>query len=111
MYRTNVKEVLDALDDVAFPADRDRLVHAAEEAGASGDVVAALRHMPNEEYGSRTDVAHSVDVDPASDLGLSDAQRAEQARLGGKRGLSQHLRDVPKPPLQEELGKERRREF
>ncbi|MGV9570260.1 hypothetical protein ACWDRX_11960, partial [Streptomyces nigra] len=45
----------------------------------------------------------SVRVDPASDLDLSPAQRAEQARKGGRPGQSQHLRDAPKPPIQEEL--------
>ncbi|MEU3342369.1 hypothetical protein [Streptomyces sp. NPDC006668] len=48
-------------------------------------------------------MARSVRVDPASDLGLSPAQRAEQARKGGRPGQSQHLRDAPKPPVQEEL--------
>ncbi|MYV42507.1 DUF2795 domain-containing protein, partial [Streptomyces sp. SID1328] len=47
--------------------------------------------------------ARSVRVDPASDLGLTAAQRAEQARAGGKPGLSQHLREEPKTPIQEEL--------
>lgn len=42
-------------------------------------------------------------VDPDSDLGLSPAQRAEQARAGGRPGQSQHLREVPKAPVQEEL--------
>lgn len=107
MIRTSVAEVLDALGDVAFPADKERLVEAAKGAGASGDVVAALRAMPPEEYGSPAEVARSVKVDPASDLGLSEAQRAEQAREGGKRGLSQHLRDVPEPPVQEEIDRDR----
>jgi hypothetical protein len=107
MIRTNVAEVLDALGDVDFPADKERLVTAAEDAGASGDVVAVLRAMPREEYGSRAEVARSVEVDPASDLDLSEAQRAEQARMGGRPGLSQHLRDVPKPPVQEELDRDR----
>ncbi|WP_425540969.1 hypothetical protein [Streptomyces coeruleorubidus] len=32
-----------------------------------------------------------------------DAQRGEQARQGGKPGMSQHLREVPKTPIEEEL--------
>ncbi|MFC8779318.1 hypothetical protein [Streptomyces nigra] len=48
-------------------------------------------------------MARSVRVDPASDLDLSPAQCAEQARKGGRPGQSQHLRDAPKPPIQEEL--------
>lgn len=103
MAHTNAKDVLRALDDVDFPADKDTLVRAARVAGASSEVVAALRAIPPEEYDNREQVAHSVRVDPDSDLDLSPAQRAEQARLGGRPGLSQHLRDVPKPPVQEEL--------
>jgi Protein of unknown function (DUF2795) len=103
MKHTDVPEVLAAVKDVDFPADKDELVQAAKVAGASGDVVGALRALPPERYGNREEVARSVRVDPASDLGLSEAQRAEQARLGGKRGLSKHLRDVGKPPVEDEL--------
>ncbi|WP_262505175.1 hypothetical protein [Streptomyces sp. TRM68367] len=42
-------------------------------------------------------------MDPDSDLGLTAAQRAEQAREGGRPGQSQHLREVPRTPVQEEL--------
>lgn len=103
MADTNVNEVLGALKDVHFPAGKEDLVEAAKRSGASGEVVQALRGIPPEEYANKEDVAHSVRVDPASDLGLSKAQRAEQARAGGKPGLSQHLREVPKPPVEEEL--------
>lgn len=41
-------------------------------------------------------------VDPGSDLGPSPAQQTEQARAGGKQGQSRHLRDVPKPPVEDE---------
>jgi Protein of unknown function (DUF2795) len=103
MAHTNVPEVLGALKDVDFPAGKDRLVTAARAAGASDEVVKALRGIPQEQYTSREDVARSVRVDPDSDLGHTAAQRAEQAREGGKPGLSQHLRDAPKTPVQEEL--------
>jgi hypothetical protein len=66
-------------------------------------VVKALRAIPSDEYGNRDEVARSVRVDPPSDLDLSAAQRAERARRGGRPGQSQHLRDVPKPPVQDEL--------
>ncbi|MEU2061227.1 DUF2795 domain-containing protein [Streptomyces sp. NPDC013455] len=100
---TSVPEVLDALRDVTYPADKDRLVSAAREAGASEEVVKALRGMPAEEYAGDPEVARSVRVDPESDLGLDDAQRAEQSRHGGKPGLSQHLREEPKTPIHEEF--------
>ncbi|MFG2352426.1 DUF2795 domain-containing protein [Streptomyces sp. NPDC048521] len=103
MAHTSVPEVLDALKDVSYPAGKDELVTAAREAGASDEVVKALRGIPAEEYPGREEVARSVRVDPDSDLGHTAAQRAEQARQGGKPGLSQHLREEPKTPIQEEF--------
>ncbi|MFI5685267.1 DUF2795 domain-containing protein [Streptomyces sp. NPDC051636] len=103
MAHTSVPEVLGAIKDVDFPADKDRLVTAARSAGASEEVVKALRGIPPEQYTSREDVARSVRVDPDSDLGYNATQRAEQAREGGKPGLSQHLREEPRTPIQEEL--------
>uniref|UniRef100_UPI0015864046 DUF2795 domain-containing protein n=1 Tax=Streptomyces sp. TRM64462 TaxID=2741726 RepID=UPI0015864046 len=100
----NVPEVLDAIKDTDFPAGKDELLDAARRAGASQEVIKALRGIPPEQYGNREDVARSVRVDPDSDLGHSTAEAAEQARLGGKQGLSQHLRDAPKPPLDDEHG-------
>ncbi|UNT00166.1 DUF2795 domain-containing protein [Streptomyces tubbatahanensis] len=100
---TTVDEVLAALGDVDFPADKDELMRAAADSGASGEVRVALRGIPPEEYANRDEVARSVRVDPDSDLDLSPAQRAEQARQGGRHGQSQHLREAPKPPVEDEL--------
>ena len=103
MPSTSVRDVLDALQDVDFPAGKEEQVQAAENAGAPEEVVKALRAIPPDEYGNRDEVARSLRVDPASDLDLSAAQRAEQARRGGRPGQSQRLRDVPKPSVQDEL--------
>jgi hypothetical protein len=103
MAHTNVPEVLKAIKDVDFPADKEKLMSAARGAGASEEVVKALRGIPPERYDSRDDVARSVRTDPDSDLGHNASQKAEQARKGGKPGLSEHLRDAPKTPIQEEL--------
>jgi hypothetical protein len=103
MSRVNRDEVLDALKSTDFPATKDDLLRTAQAAGASDDVLKALRAILPEEYASRDEVARSVPVDPSADRDLSPGQRAGQARLGGKPGLSQHLRDVPKPPVEEEL--------
>ncbi|MEU8472484.1 DUF2795 domain-containing protein [Streptomyces sp. NPDC029006] len=97
---TSVPEVLDALKDVSYPADRDRLLTVAREAGASDDVVMALRSIPAEEYGGREEVARAVrDSGP----GHATAQRAPQARHAGRPGIAQHLRDEPKTPIHEEF--------
>jgi hypothetical protein len=101
-HATSARDVVEAIKDVDFPAGKDRLIEAASRSGAP-DVVKALRGIPAEQYANREEVARSVRVDPDSDLGLSPAQRAEQAREGGRPGQSQHLREVPKPPVEEEL--------
>jgi hypothetical protein len=103
MAHTNVQEVLRAVKDATFPAGKDELLRAARRSGASDEVVAALRGVPPEQYANKEDVARSVRVDPDSDLGHSPAQRAEQARQGGKPGQAQQLRDVGKPPVEDEL--------
>jgi hypothetical protein len=100
---TSVPEVLAALKDVDYPAGKDRLISAAREAGASEEVAKALRGLPAEQYTGPEDVARSVRADADSDLGHTAAQRAQQARTGGKPGLSQHLREEPKTPIHEEF--------
>ncbi|MFF5041193.1 DUF2795 domain-containing protein [Streptomyces nigra] len=54
--------------------------------GGSQEVVAALRAIPPDEYANKDEVARPVRMDPASDLDLSPAQHAEQARKGGRPG-------------------------
>ncbi|MFF5439115.1 DUF2795 domain-containing protein [Streptomyces achromogenes] len=100
---TSVPEVLDALKDVTYPADKEQLISAARQAGAGDEVVKALRGMPAEEYAGRAEVARSVRVDPDSDLGTDAGRRTGQARRGGRPGLSQHLREEPRTPIQEEF--------
>ena len=103
-HGTSAREVVEALKDVDFPATKDELVEAARRTGdGSKEVVAALRAIPPDEYANKDEVARSVRVDPASDLDLSPAQRALLGRKGGRPGHSLHLRDAPKPPIQEEL--------
>ncbi|AEM86735.1 DUF2795 domain-containing protein [Streptomyces violaceusniger] len=102
MSDTDVNKVLDAVRDVDFPAGKDELLDAARRADAPEGVVKALRGIPPEEYQNREEVARSVRVPPDSDLGHSPGQRGEQARRGGRPGQSQYLRDVPKPPVEEE---------
>lgn len=102
MSSTSVREVLDALQDVDFSAGKEESVQARMPERPR-EVVKAHRAILPDEYGNRNEVARSVCVDPASDLDLSAAQRAEKARRGGRPGQSQHLRDVPKPSVQDEL--------
>ncbi|MFI6851580.1 DUF2795 domain-containing protein [Streptomyces sp. NPDC050416] len=103
MAHPTLDDVLGALRNVDFPADKNELLEAARSAGASGEVLSALRGIPPETYNNREDIARSVRTDPDTDLGHSPAQRGEQARQGGKPGMSQHLREVPRTPIEEEL--------
>ncbi|WP_049568286.1 DUF2795 domain-containing protein [Streptomyces sp. SBT349] len=103
MAGTDVNEILRVVADADYPAGKDELIRQAKRAGASKGAVAALRGIPPEEYGNRAEVARSVRLPATAGEGLTPAQRAEQAREGGRPGQSQWMRDVPKPPVQEEL--------
>ena len=50
MAHVTVDEVLHVLRDVDFPATKDDLVEAARAAGASEEVLRALRAVPPVEY-------------------------------------------------------------
>ncbi len=95
-----------ALRDVHYPAGKEELLRAAEDAGAPEDMIRALRAIPPEVYRNREEVARSIPGDPAEELDVTPAQRAEQARERRRHGgehLSQYLREVPKPPVEEQL--------
>jgi hypothetical protein len=98
-------EVKRALKYADFPAAKDDLIRAAEAARAPDHVITALRAIPPEEYANREEVIRSVPADPAA--GLTPAQRYEQAREAHHRGpqrFSQYMREVPRPPLEEDPG-------
>lgn len=103
----NPDQLRRALRDADFPASKEDLVQVAQSAGASGEVIAALRAIPPVEYANRDEVARSVPVDVAAEQpDVSPGQRGEQARErrhhGGQR-LSQYQREVPKPAVEDEL--------
>ncbi|HEY2522298.1 MAG TPA: DUF2795 domain-containing protein [Streptosporangiaceae bacterium] len=106
MAHVTSDEVVRYLGDVDFPAGKEDLLRAADDAGAPPEVLKALRAIPPEQYANRAEVARSVPTDPAADLDPSAAQRAEQARERRHRGphpLSEYERKVPKPPIEDEL--------
>jgi hypothetical protein len=106
MPRVSSDEVVRYLGDADFPAPKEELLRVADAAGAPPEVLKALRAIPPEEYANRGQVARSVPTDPAADLHPSPAQRAEQARERRHRGphpVSEYEREVPKPPVQDEL--------
>ncbi|HEV7876108.1 MAG TPA: DUF2795 domain-containing protein [Nocardioides sp.] len=89
----SAEEVVAYLDDVDFPAHRDDLVRAAEQAGAPQDVIKALRGMPPEEYGSKAEVMRSAHTpaEPEQDPSV----KAAQARDKRHQRIAEPLRDVP----------------
>jgi hypothetical protein len=105
MAHVSTDEVLSALRTVDFPASKEELIQAAREAGAFDEVICARRAIPPVEYANRNEVARSVPVDPTEDLGLSPGQQGQQARQRrrhhGPQRLSQYLRDVPRPTIEE----------
>jgi hypothetical protein len=112
MAHVTSDEVIRYLGDVDFPAGKEDLLRAADAAGAPQEVLGALRAIPPEQYANRAEVARSVPTDPAADLHPSPAQRAEQARERRHRGphpVSEYQREVPKPPVEDELDRSRRR--
>jgi hypothetical protein len=86
-------EVVAYLDDVDFPAHRDDLVRAAEQAGAPQDVIKALRGMPPEDYGSKAEVMRSAHTpaEPDQDPGF----KAARARDKRHQRIAEPLREVP----------------
>ena len=92
---------------IDYPASKADLLRAAQDAGAPEEISRALRAIPPEEYANRGEVMRSVPTDPAQDLQPDPAQRAEQAREQrhhGPQHLSQYEREVPRTPIDDELG-------
>lgn len=86
----SAEAVWSALTAADFPADKTRLIRAAEGEGADEKVLAALRSLPVEEYASRDEGLRSIDTIEAT--GTAPAQHAAQARQPTRPGLAQHQR-------------------
>jgi hypothetical protein len=100
MAHVSTDEVLSALRNVDFPASKEELLRAAREAGASDEVIRALRAIPPVEYANRNEVARSVPVDPAEELGLSpgsEASRPGNAATTARRGCRNTSETFPGP--------------
>jgi hypothetical protein len=93
------EQVVEYLKDVDFPAHRDDLVRAAEQAGAPEDVIKALRAMPPEEYGSKAEVMRSAHTPAEPDQDPS--VKAAQAHDKKHQRIAEPLRDVEPTELHE----------
>jgi hypothetical protein len=58
--KPNPIQIQKFLTGVNYPADRSTLVSTAEKEGADGDVLNALRSIPEKEYDSPTAVSSAV---------------------------------------------------
>jgi len=85
-------QVIEYLKDVDFPAHRDVLVRAAEQARAPEDVIKALRAMPPEEYGNKAEVMTSAHTpaEPDQDPSVKAAQAHDKLH----QRIAEPLRDV-----------------
>lgn len=95
----SAEEVVQYLEDVDFPAHRDDLVRAAEQAGAPEDVIKALRAMPPEEYGNKAEVMRSAHT-PA-EPGRDASVKAAQAHDKKHQRIAEALRDVEPTEVRE----------
>lgn len=100
------ERVRPALRELDFPASKERIVAHAEEHGATGEVLAALRALPLADYTNATEVVRSVPAEPVEG-GQEDNLRAERRRRHTHHGLAEHAKDVARPPIEEELGENR----
>ena len=87
----SAEQVVEHLNDVDFPAHRDDLVRAAEQAGAPGDVISALRDAAGgvRQHG-RSDEVRPHPAEPDQDPSV----KAAQARDKKPHRIAEPLRDV-----------------
>ncbi|MGC5052265.1 DUF2795 domain-containing protein [Micromonospora sp. DT48] len=85
-------DVLQYLSSLDYPAGKDEVVREAEREGAPPDVLQALRALPPVDYANGNQVARSAGIDAAD--GITDSQRAAQARDKRHQRVSQHLRGI-----------------
>ncbi|NRQ30294.1 DUF2795 domain-containing protein [Nonomuraea sp. NN258] len=94
--------VVEALNDMDFPADKQSIVEHARAHGAEQAAERALAALPLGDYANLAEVLRSIPVDP--NPGRSDSDRVRQHRESShKPGMSESAQSVGKLPLDEEL--------
>jgi hypothetical protein len=109
MRVANTSEIRNLLGDLAFPASKEQIVEHANRGGLKTDAERALAALPLGDYDSLTEVLRSVPTDP--DPGRSAAERNYQRTHHKKQGLAEHMRESERPPIEDELHRERGEEF
>jgi hypothetical protein len=63
-------QIADVLREAAYPANKDALVDAAREAGASNEVIAMLDGLPEQDYADFESVEKLIGGNLAPGVGL-----------------------------------------
>lgn len=63
-------QIADVLGAVRYPANKDRLVDAARDAGASNELLAILDGLPEQDYADVDDVTRLIGSNYGPGLGL-----------------------------------------
>ncbi|MGG1943567.1 DUF2795 domain-containing protein [Trinickia sp. NRRL B-1857] len=63
-------QIADVLGAVRYPANKDRLVDAARDAGASNELLAILDGLPEQDYAGVDDVTQLIGSNYGPGLGL-----------------------------------------
>lgn len=63
-------QIADVLHAVHYPANKDRIVDAAREAGASNELLAILDALPEQDYAGVDDVTRLIGSNYGPGLGL-----------------------------------------
>jgi hypothetical protein len=106
MSQTTIDRIKDLLGDLAFPADKDTIIEHARRRGADPLSARALSALAIAEYANLAEVVEAVPAGPEPER--SESERDYQRRHHRKAGLAEHMRQTRRPPVEEELGENRR---
>jgi hypothetical protein len=85
----SVADMTHALRGISFPAKKQDLKQQAQSNNAPDEVISAIEHLPEEEFGTMAEVARAYGEEgPGKVSGGQHEQSTEQARKGGSRSRS-----------------------
>ncbi|WP_444961653.1 DUF2795 domain-containing protein [Nocardiopsis sp. M1B1] len=107
--KRGIEGLKDVLGEVDFPADKDRIVTHALDAGADEELLSALRAMPPAQYNEPNEVLRSVPLPRSETDSHTESARAQLRREHTKPGMAESMKDSrPVNPIEEELGENRK---
>lgn len=84
----SITDLTHALKGTTFPADKASLKKHAEKNDAPKAVISAIDNLPEDEFGSITDVTRAYGKEDKSEISGDDEGATSQARKGGSRRSS-----------------------